>query len=1191
MPSNKNPGDIRTGAGSSSTTNENDLDLTGAGMVGAGPNIGEIEGTVDPIPSEGVLVEAVEVTTDDNPDLISSGTVEGSLDELAGAIPQRPPQIGFISRQISFDFPSPTEFKFSGAPDWGVLKLVEHDLIAKGQLSSDNDAANIYPYYHEPPSPALDGPDFTTTPGQGADPQTDFLFNSGVTTIDGAGEGQSYAGAFTRVPAGGTFGDVIRTDRIIKRTSVIDGGTGLPERQEAVVSGYVYPADRGVLALIHWPAGGDSTDFLAQPVLDRCIAAIVLGQGITGADPADCDAVDGSPGGIFAVGTDADGNYDPFVFPGRATGQPHLLELIRGRSDVDNSLLPSPYDDLDGDATTGMARVSNADAPIPSQVRLASDPAAGVTPEEFGIPILGAYREAYDPNPAIGDLIGNSIMTDEDDNFFNHRLPYLDDYTQESGLKYTFRGEDPADTLETGRYFEERYISESAPFGSGNDLENAGGYDGFTKDYWVWQIARFRHKFALPSTQPAGQPEDAGSYFLIHFKTESDFEKLVRDGILPDDATDGYDTYSTKINSESDSPETLNNVVKTYTGVNDPTDPYALRAPAYGYEAFSYHSARVSVFLDPDADVVDTAGISTNLGWDSDSTSGAEIVHVVSGIRYFAPFDPSTGNNAFRLTTVTTNLPGFWSYSYRTDNQNSDDIFGSPSHPAYLASPNPVFIGLHHFSKEGNYNVGTGSPGAGTTRNGLDDDGRVEFPYTYCGSNANGLFDENNGPRPGDDLDLAFFNATTPLTGNQTTPVFVTDARARVFFRKPGAHKTPDEAVQPYTADDGHGVEMTLVPSGPLMWHEAIYYDSGLFTFYPRFGNFQDTPPNGPVSRFATEGDKDYVEHFLDEVYRWKVDWDSGLGASLQNYLIGPGMQGYIGGAIDVPLVAGASDPPWDDASYIMSGQYLDSLRDTDPGELELQVAGMPYRNPPLSDGVTTPFPLNGILIYPQTDYEGGGYRPSSAAGDLTNPQPDYSTNVTGVRAYVRTLDVSVMETEDVEGTQTFHLRVDGLSLADFAYNAPGPGGLNGASGIAIFVKVPGLTTWMDVGRVDGDGPSKQDPALDGAGCQIAGSTTLEAQDPETGVVYSQVKINVGPAASLFKSVVNHTYEGGVPSFEDLTYVPILVKVEMDSQAAAYNLKEEYTAVGTFTPGQKPGLSWASVRGLIGLQIVPESSV
>lgn len=1183
MPRNTNPGGLRVGPGKESSKGTPDLDLTGAGMAGPGPNIGQ--GNAPPFLADAgptpVGIDASMVVTDPFPGLIGSSNVEGALDELIGVIPQRPPFVGEISPQLSVGG-APAAFTFSGAPDWGILKLADNDLQSKGALTSTNAAADVFPYYHTYPSPALDTPDFDTSPGLGGDPATDPQFNSDVpvgATYPGSGPGTVYAGAFTRLPGGA--GPVVRTDRIMTRTAVIDGLTLLPEQQQVVVSGCLYPADRGVLALIHWPADGGVVEFLAQPLLDRCIAAILLGQGVTQIPAPGCD---GQEGGIFAVGINADGQYDPFAFPGRATGQYDLGEIADGVSDLDGSPLNPPFDDLDGDLAAGWKRASGVDIQGPGQVRLGSDPNAGVATETFGIPILGAPLRVYSPAPVAGTLIGNSVMTaDGAGNIFGYRLPYLNDYSPTTGLKYTPRGQDALTTRETARYFAQGTVN--ADFPAAVPLVTAGNYTAFERDYWVWQVARYRHTFVLPSTAAVGAPEDAGSYFLIHFKREGDFEKLVRDGILPDDAVDGYETYSVGLVAPGGTPEGTVNVVNEFAGVATPPEG---EAPDYGYRALAHHGARVSVYLDPEGDTVTAGGTVATYDWISGSTGGAEHVQWISGVAYFAPRDPAAAPVSFEFTGLSTVLTGFWDYSYRTDHL---DLAAGAVAPAQLASPDPAFVGLAPYS----YNLTSGTQtytmNALTTPATHQYAGRAEFPYTFLGSNGFGVFAPANGPQPGDDLEITLLGGNLEFTGDLTEPSFTQDAQVRTYFRKPGAHTTPDLTVQPFAAADGHGVVHTPSPAATILYHSSAFSSVG--SLEPRYGNFQITP-GGVITEAQGHFDKDTHERFLDETHRWRSDWDVALGAAVQTYLVGPGMTGYAAGPISVPLIAGAAQAPYAVASYLQATLNQDTLEDGNPQDIELQVVGLPDRNPPLSEGVARPFPSTGLLAYPQKNFL-VGHRPSLAAGEIAAAQRDYST-ATGTRSFVRTLDVSFTQSgtrETVNGQPFLHLRVDGLSLRDFAYTAPGPGGLNTASGIALFLKVPGLTTWLDLGRRDGDGPSKQDAALDGAGCQVTGVETFDTVDPITGVVYCQIRVHVGPVANLFDVAVNHDFENFAGAVTNaLAYTPVLLKVSMAATALSYNLEEEYTGVaGGFGGVVEPGLPWGSVRGLVGIRVVRESAV
>jgi hypothetical protein len=238
----------------------------------------------------------------------------------------------------------------------------------------------------------------------------------------------------------------------------------------------------------------------------------------------------------------------------------------------------------------------------------------------------------------------------------------------------------------------------------------------------------------------------------------------------------------------------------------------------------------------------------------------------------------------------------------------------------------------------------------------------------------------------------------------------------------------------------------------------------------------------------------------------------------------------------------------------------------------ELQVGGFPDKNPPLSEGVTGPVPQTGLLQYPKLNFT-TGYRPSFVAGDITNPQFDYTTS-TGDRSYVRVFDVGFKnaapedQIPEAEGQPFTKLFIRGLTLGDIVY-FPGLGPGNAA--ISIEVKVPGLTSWMDIGRRDGDGPSKQDPWMDGAGCQVVGAETFDAVNPTTGELGCQVKINVGPVATFFKNLD--------PSIEQ-DIIPLMVKVTIKDTPEGRALDWTQGTVNTQTSG---------CRGLVAIGIVPKN--
>ena len=109
-------------------------------------------------------------------------------------------------------------------------------------------------------------------------------------------------------------------------------------------------------------------------------------------------------------------------------------------------------------------------------------------------------------------------------------------------------------------------------------------------------------------------------------------------------------------------------------------------------------------------------------------------------------------------------------------------------------------------------------------------------------------------------------------------------------------------------------------------------------------------------------------------------------------------------------------------------------------------------------------------------------------------------------------------------------------------------------------VKVPGLTTWMDAGRLDGAGPSKQDIALDGAGCL---SSVVTGDDVSTQLHYTDVTVNLGPATLFLNAEVPQR-------------CPVLVKVVIKDNATGKTLNWSNVAATAATN---------TCRGLVGIGI------
>jgi len=1144
------------------------------------------------------------ITTDGHPDLLVSSHVEGVIDELSGTLPPEPPQLGKVFKHLDFH----------SLPDWGVIKLNDTSLQYRDNVHQwSNDPAEVYPYYHVFPNPTQDwGTDdgefrpsyydpLASSAPEGGDPFADRYWNypstdlaAGAGTFSG-GPGWVYSGAYTD-PIDGTL------QRSLFLNPQIKVGPGLNTLWPMVtLSGALYPADRGVLSLLYFPPEGtDSVNFLAQPLLTRCVAALLLGQGLAGDPCMTLESVgaggqgspcDGGPGGIFAVGEDSEGYYDPFAFPGRATGQYNLDEIHEGLN-IDGVTLPVPWDDYNLSGTAGAKRQINSHITAAGQVRLGSDADAGIAVVPWGIPVLGATNNAYDETAGALDTIiypsgagvpvtikyvGHSVV--QDPNFFQYRLPYLSDYSEETGLRDTPKGLDPSATMEAKRFFDPHTYHDlpvsGEPYqwsGGTFTMTRAGNYPDFGHDYNPWQLSRYRHTFfmsgkSLVSAPVPATPFEIGTYMLVHFKTEKDFEEMVRDGDVP------VSVYGASL-VPGTGPDDPQNIVNKLLAASGSTPPYG-PAPAYGYSAPPEHRIHTKGFLvdSTDQEVVDGDFTVEGFGWEALGAGTGKVA--ISGITYMTPLDLA-GASSFRITDLDVQIADAWNGVYRSNDQTR--VLGSA--PALINAPNPAFLGVAPFSY--------GSTPTFTTPLGFTDawgkrEHRIEFPYNYLGS-----FSEAVGPTAADSLDMALgVGNEITFSGDETTPSFSTDAALWCFVRRPIGHSFWETTVSPRPRligglQQGHGVKLTsafsTVGAAHVGWkilYHSTSWNTGAAT--ASYGNYVDGANVAYASLLTANKDKE--EKFLDEIYRYLSPWGAGLPAGVQNHLVGPGMNGWASAPIEVPVRAGSAVAPWVTSSWVQSLSHVKLLTGGTVTD-ELQVAGLPERNPTIQSWVNVPFPSAGLLRYPAVDYT-TGYEPSALQAVF---QPDYST-ATGIRTWNRAFDASF--SRSTVGTNGFApvkaagqpfvtFRLDGIKLEDFSFTAPGPGGL-GNQKYAIMCKVPGLTSWMDIGRRDGAGPSKLDPALDGAGCQVVGAYTFEALDTETGYWYCQVKVNVGPTVNLFESTNEE--------------VPILVKVIMDEVPdGEYDLTQQMTT-GSWTTLFGPGLDPDDVRGLMGVKVAHTTEI
>lgn len=986
------------------------------------------------------------ISTTTSKGMFFANQVQGDLDEISGIIPIRPPGVGGFQPLLLN----------SGIPDWGQLKLADGGLVARRLVSppvlpvtDPNYDSNIYPYYWRPPNfsrTATTNPLANSFVPSGNDPTTDFTFNLDPAltpdpTYTGGGAGQVHLGGFARA-------SVLETARIAPI------GPGAP----IVVSGVVFPADRGVLALFHWPPAGDVLAFLAQPLTTRVIAALKIGLGLS--DGAEDGICDGGPGGIFSEG---DPTY--FDFPGRAAGQYDLFEIHNGVDDQTGQPLPA--------------------GPLPGagQVRLGTDPNAGVPVVPGGIPILGA----------------SSIATGggNDNNFFRYRLPYLGDY---ESLAFT-----PAE--QSPRYFEKPPVSQDFA----TNLTKAGNYDAFPTNFWTFQIARYRHRFLLKSP-----PSDQGSYLMMHFRTERDFEKFARDGILPSDLAEGYSLYSKALSDDTD-PESTDNIA---SGVVIKTSP-------------GYHVLRAAVVEDPNTPVLAPVLTYTY-------QRPALNAMYVSGVQYFVPVSGAGGN--FRIDTISTQLTSLFANGFLMGSGGSEVTPG-------MAARDPVFLHLGGFTSTNNY-----TNGAGASFTGILNYQRIAFRYNNLGA-----YTLATPPTPVDTADFSLGGGDTAITfnGDVNRCHFSQDARLRVFSAKPLGHNAASSTVTEFTYPRPGGKN--------ILFHTTQQSPDTLTGSY---GNFRTggvgTSPRAPLENAR----KDVEERFLDEVYRYLhtaldlIDPTYDVNFSVGN-LSGPGLP-FVAAPIELPVRIGSNVAMGSIASTLRTGRNETSLTILTS---EAQVAGLPDRSPPLTDGVWNQVPFAGMVMYPKTNYL-VGYRPSLVDGDVAVAQPNYSGIVNTPRYYNRVFDAAYRADStpepDVVGQPLLLLRIDGLGLSDFAFQPPGPG----STTISIMLKIPGLTTWMDIGRRDGEGPSKQDAQLDGAGCQVIGASTKEARDAITGIKYSQVLVNVGPVASIFANLVTEPGKA-----------PVMIQVRMKQAGATLD----------FSQGGPNGTT-ANVRGLVGITVLRHSN-
>lgn len=984
MPRKIDPGTIQTGSGVTGG-NTNLPNLTAHTALGAAHS--HIASSISIVDTNGIY---------------ESYEVEGALSEISASLPPKPPTIG------NYDLTT----TFTGIPDWGIL--------SSNDLGFDPRNAEKQPFNTDSYLKAIP-----------SDPRTDPIFNLFDRVLESPYVCSS-PGAFVRAS-----GELVLSHRILPYAV-------FPTTVPCTVSGSIYPADRGVLALLHFPPAGGIPEFLAQPLIDRCVAATLLGKGIDqvgfGISP------DGTAGGIF--------NTDFQGFPSRAAGQYDLYELHSGLSTIDGSPLPIVADNTAG------------------QVRLGVNPKAGVTPVVGGIAMIG----------------GTSISAGggDDNSFLKYRLPYLADY---SFLRYT-----PEE--ERLRYYQKPTLALDAS----TDLTNAGDYPGFQSDCLIYQVARFRHVFTLNGTSTYPTPRESGSFILVHFKKEAYFEEMVRDGIVPTDDK----VYSANLVNWAN-VESIDNLVVDSSSSNYPPTT-------------SYHVIRSAIY--EDADYLLAGGVNSANTVFYFNTPPAGPTTQISGIYYFgAGLDSGSPELSMVIESEVEDI-FYRSFYTGGPTSNPGDI--------YISNDNPISYNLFPYANSSQSGIPNYTISAPYLSHSVKDE-------QYIGYTMYGFGYSTGSPPP---VVSNFLGSSTgiELLGDVEYPTFTDDAFPYVILRK------PPKRISGLPTLIVNKVNNEYDPSVKYLMH-STRFDRVLPSFNnPLYGNFNTFL----ASQFTAQ--RDTEERFLDEVYRWSQ-------ADMPVNLIGPGLPSFVP-QNGIRVRDFSSGYNWVDQSINEDSLVIVTE--------EAQVAGL-TNNPAYFQNVmasgnptkTFPQPSSGMLVFPQIDYT-ANYRPSNTDGDIAAPQYDYSSIPgTGDRSYVRPFDVAFSRSgtdTKPDSTKRVFLKLKGLvfnniDFTNVSFVTP--------KSHVIYVKVPGLTTWMDAGRLNlYTGLSKQDGTTDGAGCLVQYTQTYNSEYQHYELL---LELDIGPDAYFYRNLDS----------ECVLLVKVVVKDNVSGLAANWN---QITVTGR--------------RALIGIEIV-----
>jgi hypothetical protein len=165
----------------------------------------------------------------------------------------------------------------------------------------------------------------------------------------------------------------------------------------------------------------------------------------------------------------------------------------------------------------------------------------------------------------------------------------------------------------------------------------------------------------------------------------------------------------------------------------------------------------------------------------------------------------------------------------------------------------------------------------------------------------------------------------------------------------------------------------------------------------------------------------------------------------------------------------------------------------------------------------------SGRVVYPTVDFTATGYRPTQAGRDYAAIRAADPSN--NKRRLIRAFDTGIAR-------NTGKIRLTGLPLAAFtAGGTIDPAEVTDhTGGVAIQLKVPGSTGWLDLGRLNGTPDSNK--ALDFRGCQV-GVVVVNAGPPILEISYDTGSFTANNGSGKFLlfvriTIIKNGLEGSV---------------------------------------------------------------